>query len=83
MRYRIKRTAAALRRFRKSRPRELRWSIYGMVGGALVGTFIGGIGIAALGSAFGVPASVILSVIGGMIGNRAGRKGQGGSDLFA
>jgi uncharacterized protein YcfJ len=72
MRHKIKRTAAAIRRFRKSRPREFRWSIYGSVVGALVGTFIGGIGVAALGIAFGAPASIILAVIGGMIGNRVG-----------
>jgi predicted lipid-binding transport protein (Tim44 family) len=73
MRYKIKRTAAAIRSFRKSRPKEVRWSFYGMVMGALVGgAFVGGIGVAALGMAFGVPASVILAVIGGMIGNRVG-----------
>ncbi|WGD55642.1 hypothetical protein QA641_18210 [Bradyrhizobium sp. CB1650] len=68
----IKRTAAALRGFRRSRPREFFWSIYGILGGVLVGASIGGIGIAVLGSAFGVPAFVIFAIIGGMIGNRVG-----------
>jgi predicted lipid-binding transport protein (Tim44 family) len=69
----IKRAAAAIRDLRKSRPGEFRWSIYGLGVGALVGAvFVGGIGIAALGTAFGAPASAILAVIGGMIGNRVG-----------
>ena len=61
MKHAIKRGAQAIHGFRKSRPREFRWSIYGIVVGALVGAFVGGVGVAALGSALGVPASVILA----------------------
>lgn len=43
-----------------------------MVAGVLVGASIGGIGVAVLGSAFGVPAFVIFAIIGAMIGNRIG-----------
>ncbi len=72
MKHTIKRGADAIRGFRKSRPREFHWSIYGMAVGALVGAFVGGVGVAALGGALGVPASVILATVGGMIGNRVG-----------
>jgi predicted lipid-binding transport protein (Tim44 family) len=69
----IKRTAAArLRGIRKSRTQELRWSIYGIVGGVLIGMFIGGIGVAILGRAFGIPSFAILAVLGALIGNRVG-----------
>ncbi|MET4603679.1 uncharacterized protein YcfJ [Bradyrhizobium sp. JR4.1] len=66
------RAAATLRGIRKSRPKELRWSIYGVVAGVLVGASIGGIGVAILGGAFGISAAVVLGIIGGMIGNRVG-----------
>lgn len=72
MRHKIKRTAAVMRGFRNSRPKEFRWSLYGAGVGALIGASIGGIGVAALGGAFGVPAFVVLAVVGGMIGNRVG-----------
>lgn len=72
MKHTIKRGADAIGGFRKSRPKEFRWSIYGIVVGALVGVFFGGVGIAALGGAIGVPASIILATVGGMIGNRVG-----------
>lgn len=72
MKQTIKRGADVIRGFSKSRPREFRWSIYGMVVGAFAGVFIGGVGIAALGVAVGVPAFIILAIVGGMIGNRVG-----------
>lgn len=34
--------------------------------------FIGGVGVAAMGSAVGVPAALIGGVLGGLIGNRFG-----------
>lgn len=40
--------------------------------GVLVGGSIGGVGMAALGGAFGVPAFLILAIVGMMIGNRIG-----------
>ncbi|QIP05612.1 hypothetical protein [Bradyrhizobium symbiodeficiens] len=66
------RAVAALRCVPKSRPKELRWSIYGVVAGVLVGASLGGIGVAIHGGAFGFPAAVVLGTIGGVIGNRIG-----------
>ncbi len=72
MKQTIRRGAWAVRAISKARPREFRWSIYGILVGALAGTFIGGMGIAVLGLAFGLPASLISAIVGGMIGNRVG-----------
>lgn len=47
-------------------------SVGGTVLGIVAGLLIGGIGIAAMGDDVGVPASVILALIGAIIGNRAG-----------
>jgi len=60
-------TAAA-----KARPAETRWSLIGAATGAVVGLMIGGVGIAAMGGAAGVPAAIILALVGGMAGNRYG-----------
>jgi uncharacterized protein YcfJ len=68
----IKCSIDAIIGFRKSRPKQFRWSIYGAAVGAFVGAFIGGVGVAALGVAFGMPAFIILAIVGGMIGNRVG-----------
>lgn len=56
----------------KARPAETRWSIIGAVAGAIVGLLIGGVGIAAMGGAVGVPAALIFALIGGVFGNRYG-----------
>jgi hypothetical protein len=72
MKQTINRCAVAVRRLHKARPKETRWSIYGGAVGAFVGLFAGGIGVAALGTAFGVSASLVLGFIGGLIGNRVG-----------
>ncbi|MBB3520974.1 hypothetical protein [Rhizobium sp. BK456] len=60
-------TAAA-----KARPAETRWSIIGAAAGAILGLLVGGVGIAAMGGAAGVPAAVIFALIGGVVGNRYG-----------
>ncbi|UFS81534.1 MULTISPECIES: hypothetical protein [Rhizobium] len=60
-------TAAA-----KARPAETRWSLIGAAGGAFLGFLIGGVGIAAMGGAAGVPAALILAIAGGVLGNRYG-----------
>ena len=44
----------------------------GAVAGAAIGFAIGGVGIASMGGAVGIPAAVILAAIGGMLGNRYG-----------
>ncbi|WP_156379702.1 MULTISPECIES: hypothetical protein [unclassified Rhizobium] len=56
----------------KARPAESKWSIIGAVAGAVVGLMIGGVGIAAMGGAAGVPAAAIFAIVGGMVGNRYG-----------
>lgn len=62
----------ALKVFR-GRPKETRWTIIGGLVGAVAGfIFIGGVGIAAMGTAFGVPAALIGGVLGCLIGNRFG-----------
>lgn len=56
----------------KARPAETKWSIIGGAAGAVIGLFIGGVGIAAMGGAAGVPAGVVLALVGGVLGNRYG-----------
>lgn len=56
----------------KARPVETRWSLIGAAAGAVIGLLIGGVGIAAMGGAAGVPAAIILALVGGMVGNRYG-----------
>lgn len=56
----------------RARPAETRWSIIGAVAGAVLGLLVGGVGIAAMGGAAGVPAAVILALVGGVLGNRYG-----------
>ncbi len=56
----------------KARPAETRWSLIGAVAGAIVGLLVGGVGIAAMGGAAGVPAALILALVGGVLGNRYG-----------
>lgn len=62
------RVAAAV----KVRPAETRWSLIGATAGGGSGLLIGGVGIVAMGSGVGIPAAVILAVVGGAIGNRYG-----------
>ncbi|NKJ77743.1 hypothetical protein [Rhizobium leguminosarum] len=56
----------------KARPAETRWSIIGAAVGVVIGLLVGGVGIAALGGATGVPAALILGVMGAFFGNRYG-----------
>ncbi|WP_428427297.1 hypothetical protein [Pararhizobium sp.] len=56
----------------RARPSETRWSLIGGAAGAVLGLMVGGVGIAAMGGGAGVPAAVILAVVGGVIGNRYG-----------
>lgn len=59
-------------KYAKKNPNETKWSIVGIAVGMLAGLFIGGVGIATMGGAFGIPAALILAFVGGMIGNRYG-----------
>ncbi|MGO7153197.1 hypothetical protein [Rhizobium leguminosarum] len=56
----------------KARPAETRWSLIGAVVGVFLGLLIGGVGVAAMGGAAGVPAALILALVGGILGNRYG-----------
>lgn len=56
----------------RARPAETYWSIIGAAVGAVLGLLVGGVGIAAMGGAAGVPAAVILALVGGVLGNRYG-----------
>ncbi|RVG70884.1 hypothetical protein [Sinorhizobium meliloti] len=72
MKQRISSRAQKVAAAAKARPAETRWSVIGAAAGALMGLLIGGVGIAAMGGAAGVPAAVILALVGGIIGNRYG-----------
>lgn len=72
MKQRISSGARKVAAAAKARPAETRWSVIGAAAGALMGLLIGGVGIAAMGGAAGVPAAVILALVGGIIGNRYG-----------
>lgn len=56
----------------KARPAETRWSLIGAAAGGGSGLLIGGVGIVAMGSGVGIPAALVLAVVGGAIGNRYG-----------
>ncbi|MEH2546890.1 cytochrome c biogenesis protein CcdA [Bradyrhizobium sp. AZCC 2262] len=68
----IKRWIGAVSDFRKARPKEFYWSIFGAAAGFLIGLLVGGVGVAALGGAIGVSAYYVLPVVGVAIGNRVG-----------
>ena len=68
----LKRTSTKAKEFVRSRPKEVKWSLVGAVIGLVMGLAIGGVGLAALGSAVSVPASAVLAIIGALIGNRLG-----------
>lgn len=56
----------------KARPAETKWSLIGAAAGGGSGLLIGGVGIVAMGSGVGIPAGIILALVGGAIGNRYG-----------
>lgn len=56
----------------KARPEETRWSLIGAAAGGGSGLLIGGVGVVAMGSGVGIPAAVVLAMVGGAIGNRYG-----------
>lgn len=56
----------------QARPAETRWSLIGAAAGGGSGLLIGGVGIVAMGSGVGIPAAVILAMVGGAVGNRYG-----------
>lgn len=72
MKQRLESNARKVAAAAKARPEETRWSLIGAAAGAILGLLVGGVGIAAMGGAAGVPAAVILGLIGGIVGNRYG-----------
>ena len=72
MKQKISSSAQKLSNAAKARPAETRWSLIGAGAGAVIGLMVGGVGVAAMGGGAGVPAAVILAVVGGMLGNRYG-----------
>jgi hypothetical protein len=53
-------------------PQELRLTAAGLVLGLVVGLYVGSVGIAAKGTAHGVPAALVLGALFALIGNRIG-----------
>jgi hypothetical protein len=53
-------------------PNEAKLTVAGFVVGMVLGLLIGGIGIAARGTAFGLPACIVLGIALAMVGNRVG-----------
>jgi uncharacterized protein YcfJ len=72
MKQRFLQSALKLSAAAKARPAETRWSLVGAAAGAVLGLLIGGVGIAAMGGATGVPAAIVLALVGGIVGNRYG-----------
>lgn len=58
--------------FVERRPKEVAGTLAGAVAGMPVGIAMGGIGIAALGGAIGLPAIAVCGLVGAGIGNRIG-----------
>ncbi len=59
-------------RWSAKRPWEARFTILGIVGGAIIGFMVGGIGVAMRGGAGGLWGWAVFAVIGGFLGNRFG-----------
>lgn len=53
-------------------PNELKLTVAGLIIGVVIGWLVGGIGIAARGTAFGIPACIVLGIMLAMVGNRFG-----------
>jgi hypothetical protein len=53
-------------------PQEIKNTAAGIATGFLAGAAIGGIGVAFMGGAVGVPGAAVLAVAGGFVGNRVG-----------
>jgi uncharacterized protein YcfJ len=55
------------------RHQEITYTALGIVVGFFIGLlFVGGVGIAALGTAFGISGSFLFAGVGGLVGNRIG-----------
>lgn len=72
MKHHIARGASKASAFAAARPQETRWSLFGVAVGFVTGLLAGGVGIAAMGGAVGIPAAIILALVGGVLGNRYG-----------
>jgi len=58
--------------FFKDRPAETIGTLLGAGSGGAIGIVIGGMGVVAMGTGFGIPAGIVLGLTGGLIGNRIG-----------
>ncbi|MEF3134599.1 hypothetical protein OS035_24390 [Rhizobium sp. 268] len=72
MKQKLEQNARKVAAAARARPAETRWSLIGAAVGAVLGLLVGGVGVAAMGGAAGVPAAVILALVGGVVGNRYG-----------
>ena len=54
--------------------RWIRWAAYGVVVGSVIGWFVGGIGIAARGTAFGLPGTALFAIVVGLAGGYLGKR---------
>ena len=65
-------SVSLFRKFTDRRRYELFYSLVGVLAGGLIGLFVGGVGVAALGGAHGLSGLVVCAVALGFIGNRIG-----------
>ena len=64
----------------QERKGEIIGTSIGATSGLGVGAVIGGVGVAAMGTAVGVPAGLALMFVGGLIGNRVGMEKDRATD---
>lgn len=70
---RISRVSRYLAARSRTRHHEVRYTVFGVGMGLIIGFFfIGGVGIAAFGLAWGFSGAVLLAVLAGLIGSRLG-----------
>ncbi|MGH6926043.1 MAG: hypothetical protein ACRED5_20135 [Propylenella sp.] len=51
----------------------LTFALAGLIIGVVIGLLIGRVGVAAMGDAFGIPAAVVLGIVGAAVGYHFGR----------
>jgi len=60
--------------FIKRWPRAFCYAIIGLIAGALIGLFIGGVGVTMRGGAFRIYTELVLAIAGAFVGYRMGIK---------
>jgi hypothetical protein len=61
-----------IRKFTDGRRYEVFYSLVGVLAGGLIGLFVGGIGVAALGGAGGFSGFIVCAIALGFVGDRIG-----------